>query len=183
MHSVHGECRARSDCMYVQSDLALHCPKFSHQSLPSKAYPFLFRSNQLQYVCITVDKSNSAVQCVMGDYRFSSIDLSKYNSLCETSIYIETIQKKACTTWLINKSDLLVVFANSSNLQDKLLYLGWCFTPLPTLHCHISSVVYINICVRGLRSVSAKDTQTKGSSLPERFQHVAFRLRILQLTT
>ena len=38
-----GECRARSDCIYVQSDLAMHSPSWYNQFLSTKSNPMLFK--------------------------------------------------------------------------------------------------------------------------------------------
>ena len=51
MNLFCGECRARSDCTYVQFDLALHSSKF-YKQIPSttKSYPMPW--NQFKSVCI-----------------------------------------------------------------------------------------------------------------------------------
>ena len=48
--SFCGECRARSACTYVQSDLALHPPLLYHYCLLTKIHPFLL--NQVASVCL-----------------------------------------------------------------------------------------------------------------------------------
>ena len=52
-----GECRARSDCTYVQSYLDLHSPQPYPEILSTKAYPMTF--NELKSVFVIVYKLNS----------------------------------------------------------------------------------------------------------------------------
>ena len=54
-----GECRSRSDCTYVQSDLGLHSPRFYRVFLSLKSP--LMQFYQLKYVCEIVNNLNSTV--------------------------------------------------------------------------------------------------------------------------